>query len=362
MPKIVCHAGTGPNDIWSYCPSFSAAILFTVLFGITTCAHILQAIIYRKPFAMVLIMGALWETGGYVARIYSIENQLSSGIYTAQLLLILLAPLWINAYIYMLLGRMIHFFLPKGRDRVFKIRARAITRMFVAFDITAFLIQAVGGTMTGPGASASVQKTGLNVYTSGVGVQLFFLVVFVSLAIGFQRKVKYLKQRSASTGSGFYLADTEAQYQPVLAPSPDPARSPSPMPEDSTPDLDLTTPLLRVLYVTLALIIVRNIYRLVEFGMGANSPTVTHEWFAYVFDGVPMFFALLVLNVFYPGRFLQGERSDFSQEDKERKQEKRARKEKKKEDKRERKEMKRMVKMAKKDGKNGGGAVYEALK
>ncbi|OAP59237.1 hypothetical protein AYL99_06535 [Fonsecaea erecta] len=374
MPKIVCHAGTGPNDIWSYCPSLGAAILFTVLFGITTCAHIVQAIIYRKPFATVLIMGALWETGGYVARIYSIENQLQSGIYTAQLLLILLAPLWINAYIYMLLGRMIHFFLPKGEDRVFKIRARAITRMFVAFDITAFLIQAVGGTMTGPGASASVQKTGLNIYTGGVGVQLFFLVIFVSLAIGFQRKVQFLRQRRSPSRAGLYFADIETQYQPAPAssPSPDPSRRSSfqmqslyPTPEHpfttttvTSPNLDLATPLLRLLYITLALIIVRNIYRLVEFGMGANSPTVTHEWFAYVFDGVPMFFALLWLNVFYPGRFLQGERSDFSQEDRERKLEKKSRKQQKKDDKRERKEMKRMAK----DGMGAEGGAYEALK
>ncbi|KIX99985.1 uncharacterized protein Z520_04623 [Fonsecaea multimorphosa CBS 102226] len=360
MGNVVCHAGTGPNDIWSYCPSLGAAILFTALFGITTCTHIVQAIVYRKPFAAVLIMGGLWETGGYVARIASIENQRSSGIYTAQLLLILLAPLWINAYIYMLLGRMIHFFLPKNEDRVFKVRARAITRMFVAFDITAFLIQAVGGTMTGPGASASVQKTGLNIYTAGVGVQLFFLAVFVSLAIGFQRKVKQLKKEehhSSTMNSGFYLADIETQYQHAHThvPSPSQTRSSSPTPENNAttlPNLDLATPLLRVLYITLALIIIRNIYRLVEFGMGANSPTVTHEWFAYVFDGVPMFFALVVLNVFYPGKYLQGERSDFSQEDKERKQ-------KKKEDRKERKEMKRMAK----GGRSGkGGAAYEALK
>ncbi|KIW84060.1 hypothetical protein Z517_03306 [Fonsecaea pedrosoi CBS 271.37] len=369
MPKIVCHAGTGPDDNWGYCPSFAAAILFTVLFGITTCAHIVQAVVYRKPFAMVLIMGALWETGGYVARVSSIENQLSSGIYTAQLLLILLAPLWINAYIYMLLGRMIHFFLPEGNDRVFRVRARAITRMFVAFDITAFLIQATGGTMTGPGVSASVQQTGLNIYTSGVGVQLFFLVIFVALAIRFQRKVKHLRQdrrRLVSSRPASYTTDTEAQYQSVLL-RPLPLRTDSPSPTTTPddveiPDLDLAMPLLRLLYITLALIILRNIYRLVEFGTGINSPTVTHEWFAYVFDGVPMFFALLVLNVFNPGKFLQGSRSDFSEEDKARKREKRAKKERKKDDKRAEKEMKRMAKVAKKDAKNGGGgAAYEAL-
>jgi hypothetical protein len=338
MPHIVCHAGTGPNDIWSYCPSFGAAVLFTALFGITTSLHVVQAFIYRKPFAAVLIMGALWETGGYVARFISIENQLQSGVFTAQLLLILLAPLWINAYIYMLLGRMIHFFLES--DRVFKVRARAITTMFVCFDVTAFLVQATGGTMTGPGASAQTQQTGLHVYTAGVGVQLFFLVVFVSLAVGFQQKLK--KQANS-------LPDEETQYS-----TSHPTRSsllgmdsPSPSASSMVPDPQLAVPLLRLLYGVMALIIVRNVYRLVEFATGSNSPTITHEWYAYVFDAVPMFIALAILNVFNPGKYLQGPRSDFTAEDKERKQAKKDKKAAKKQEKRENKEMKKMAKAGK---------------
>ncbi|KAJ9610264.1 hypothetical protein H2200_005041 [Cladophialophora chaetospira] len=347
MGKIVCFAGNGPEYIWAYCPSFAAAMIFVVLFGLTSCAHIFQAIMYRKPFAMVLIMGALWETGGYVARIISIENQHQSGVYTVQLLLILLAPLWINAYIYMLLGRMIHFFLPKGEDKVYKIRARSITRMFVLFDITAFIVQAAGGTMTGPGSSAKVQKTGLNIYTGGVGIQLFFLVIFVSLAVGLQRKINALKRSFAKSG---YI-DEESRYEPMTLPGQSEFRVDSPSPELAG-DLKLTVPLLRLVYVTLGLIILRNIYRLVEFGIGMNSPTVTHEWYSYVFDAVPMFFALIILNVFYPGKYLKGERADFSVEDKERKLMKKEVKQQKKEDKLERK-------AAKKEKK--GNAKYEVL-
>lgn len=348
MPNIVCHASSNPDALWEYCPSLPAAVLFTVLFGLTTCTHVVQASIYRKPFAAVLIMGGLWETGGYVARIFAIENQLSSGVYTAQMLLILLAPLWINAYIYMLLGRMVHFFLEPDRDRVFKIRARLITRMFVLFDITAFLIQAVGGTMTGPDVSPSVQQTGLNIYTAGVGVQLFFLVIFTVLAIRFQRKVS--RRQSLSTKAT--NEDPNPESQEDLPP-----QSNARFHVDSVmsmPDPSLAIPLLRLLYVTMALIILRNIYRLVEFGTGENSPPIKHEWYSYVFDAVPMFSALLVLNIFNPGKMLQGPRSDFSRENRERKRLKKEKKAAKKAEKRERKELK------KKEG--SGGVDIEALK
>lgn len=355
MPHITCHAGTGPNDIWSYCPSIAAAILFTVLFGATSLAHVVQAILYRKPFACVLIMGALWETGGYIFRITSIYNQLSSGLFTGQLLLILLAPLWINAYIYMLLGRMIHFFLES--DRVFRVKARLITRMFVCFDIVAFLIQATGGTMTGPGASASTQKIGLDVYTGGVGVQLGFLVIFVSLAIGFQQK---LKKQTQAHGGGRRLDDLEDNTSAPLtatrmtSPSGSPSLSPSPLP--TVPDPRLAGPLLRTLYIVMTLIIIRNLYRLVEFAMGSNSPTVTHEWYAYVFDAVPMFFALVILNVWNPGKILQGPGADFSQQDKERKQAKKDTKVAKKQEKREKKEMKKMAKLG-----LSNGSTYQSV-
>ncbi|KAK5285125.1 hypothetical protein LTR55_011507 [Exophiala xenobiotica] len=332
MVSIQCHAGTGSDDIWEYCPSFAAAILFAVLFGITSSAHVIQAFIYRKPFAAVLIMGALWEFGGYVARILSIKSELSSGVFTAQLLLILLAPLWINAYVYMLLGRMIHIFLKS--DRVYGIKARLITRIFVIFDIVAFLIQATGGMLTGPGVSVKLQKIGLNVYTGGVGAQLLFLAIFVALAVGFQRRLNKQQRTAyhATCPDQITVCHSSPYGSATLAlesqdPSPAASRtslefhSPEPTPDDS-----LAKPVIRTMYAVLFLIIARNVYRLAEFASGAHSPTVTHEWYAYIFDAVPMFVALVVLNIFYPRKALQGPRCDFSEQDNQRKQSKKDRK------------------------------------
>ena len=101
MPNFKCYPITNPNSQWNYCPSFGAAILFSCLFGITTIIHLIQAIVHKKSFAWVIIMAAAWETAGYIFRILSVESQLNSTDATAQQLLILLAPLWINAFAYM---------------------------------------------------------------------------------------------------------------------------------------------------------------------------------------------------------------------------------------------------------------------
>jgi hypothetical protein len=225
--------------------------------------------------------------------------------------------------------------------------------MFVWFDITAFIVQAAGGTMTSPGNSVATQNNGLHIYTGGVGLQLFFLVIFVSLAIGFQRRLKTLRLTSVATEN--IPLDEEANppsYTKAGGQWTSYFRSPSPDRNTaSTPPLRNATLLLRIIYITLALLIFRNIYRLAEFGTGINSPTVKHEWFAYVFDAVPMFAVLVILNVFNPGRYLWGERSSFKGENREIKEAKKQKKLDKKNEKVARKEEKRELMLARKEGR-----------
>lgn len=329
MPDIKCYPQSNPDVIWDYCPSFAAAILWIVLFGLTTTVHLIQAFQHRKSFAWVLVMGGLWEVGGYVARTLSTMHQLSSGIYIAQFLLILLAPLWINAFIYMVLGRMIHLFL--GNDRVFGIRARKITLIFVLFDITAFIVQCAGGSMMSGKQTQSTLHIGLGIYCGGIGLQLLAILIFIAISIRFRKQV----QRQALP----------------------PAYSLEEPDKESCLDTDSTPPqwnkpgsrLLYALWVALGCIIFRNIYRLIEYTLGFNSYIVRHEWIAYVFDAVPMLSAMVTLNICHPGRVLQGPRSGFSAENQAIKLVKRAAKQTKKDVIAESKQAKKDAKAARKE-------------
>lgn len=88
-----------------------------------------------------------------------------------------------NAFDYMLLGRMIYYYLPSRS--IFGIRATSLTKIFVLFDITAFIVQAVGGTMAsnGPSESQSSIDLGLHIYMGGIGFQQLALLVFSSMAV-----------------------------------------------------------------------------------------------------------------------------------------------------------------------------------
>jgi hypothetical protein len=74
---------------WEFCPSTPAAILFTVLFALTTSAHLGQAIFYRKPYCWVIVGSGFIQTLNYVFRIVSIKIPDNLGLYTAWFVLIL---------------------------------------------------------------------------------------------------------------------------------------------------------------------------------------------------------------------------------------------------------------------------------
>lgn len=59
-----------------------------------------------------------------------------------------------------------------------------------------------------------------------------------------------------------------------------------------------------VLYVANILIMIRSIFRTVEYAMGNNGYLLRHEVFLYVFDGLLMFAVMLLFNFIHPSELL----------------------------------------------------------
>ncbi|DAA73431.1 TPA_exp: putative RTA1 domain protein [Trichophyton benhamiae CBS 112371] len=260
---------------WQYCPTFVPAVLFAVLFFLTTGSHIIQAFTFKKTFSWVIIVGGAWEAIAYGLRAAGAKNIYQKGFGLPHHILIALAPLWINAYVYMVLGRMVHFFLPD--KRCFGISARRLTVIFVCLDIFAFLTQGASTSLLNSDSASSI-KIGINLYMGGIGLQELFILIFIGLAVRFQYKMAIVEQTEHSNG---------------------PWR-----------------PLLYTVYATLVLITIRIIYRLVEYSGGLHSAIATNEAAFYILDATPMFLALFALNIFHPGRFLVGPGSEFEKKPK----------------------------------------------
>ncbi|KAI1654908.1 RTA1 like protein-domain-containing protein [Daldinia decipiens] len=265
------------NALWSYYPSFSAAMVFAIISGLLTLAHLYQAIAHRKKFCWVIVMASFWETMAYLFRTVSTRYQQSSGIYLVFQIFILLSPLWVNAFDYMVLGRMIYYFVPSRQ--IFNIPAQAIAAGFVTFDFVAFVIQLVGGSMAGPTAPLEDQLKAIRIYMGGIGLQQFFIFIFVAFAVGFQLEMRNVKTPEATTTG-------KLSWRPLLF----------------------------TLYATLTCITIRIVFRLVEFSSGStgvSNPLVTNETYFYVLEAAPMMLAILGFNIIHPGKVLVGSQSEM---------------------------------------------------
>lgn len=54
------------------------------------------------------------------------------------------------------------------------------------------------------------------------------------------------------------------------------------------------------MYFVSVLIVIRNIYRVIEFLQGINGYLMSHEVFLYIFDSVLMLFVMITMNVIHP--------------------------------------------------------------
>lgn len=68
--------------------------------------------------------------------------------------------------------------------------------------------------------------------------------------------------------------------------------------------------LLYACYVVSGLILVRSIYRLIEFAQGNDGYLIDHEVFLYVFDAVMMVIVMVIMNSFHPSAILQSDGSE----------------------------------------------------
>ncbi|KAL9128335.1 MAG: hypothetical protein Q9217_002964 [Psora testacea] len=175
-----------------------------------------------------------------------------------QTLLLLLAPLLFAATIYMELGRIIG---AVDGEKQCLIKLRWLTKLFVAGDVLSFLVQGSGGGIMSQGNNL---KLGSNVTIAGLVLQLLFFGLFVLVAVAFDRQIH--KHPTALSQSR-----TLPWHKHLIT-----------------------------LYIASALIMIRNVVRLVEYVQGNDGYVMGHEVFLYIFDGLLMLAVMISFNFNHP--------------------------------------------------------------
>ncbi|KAK2796767.1 hypothetical protein FQN50_009448 [Emmonsiellopsis sp. PD_5] len=267
-------------SIYFYPPSLAASILFTALYALPTFFLLYTTLlaprranpIYRHArFFIPLCIGSVFEVAGYTVRILSIKKPANIPLYAVHSSLVVIAPVFICASLYLLVGRLVRAGLSsddeKRRDqRIFGISSAWLPRIFVVSDILSFLTQASGSGIAAMGNFRGSQKEiGTNVLIGGLALQMVTFSVFLGIVGRFEYRAKQV-------GAGVVV---EGVRKVLIG-----------------------------IYVAGFFILVRCIYRFIEFVLGFDGYPFMHEWPLYVLEACPMLFALSVLGWYHPGRWL----------------------------------------------------------
>ncbi|KAK1147603.1 hypothetical protein N8T08_000945 [Aspergillus melleus] len=253
--------------VWQYVPSLPAAIIFLILFLATTAFHFWKIFRTRVRFTIPFALGGIFEIIGYAARIHCHDNTGALVPYCIQAVFVLLAPALFAASVYMILGRIIR---AVRAEHLSIIRVGWLTKTFVVCDVLTFLIQASGSGMM---VNDGLTNLGQNIVIAGLVLQVLCFGLFMVTALIFQRRLDRTQTPEA--------ANHGIPWRQHL----------------------------NSLYAISTLIMVRSIFRVIEYALGNDGYLLSNEWPLYIFDSVPMFFAMVILAYSYPDElrpFLQG--------------------------------------------------------
>ncbi|KAI0879838.1 RTA1 like protein-domain-containing protein [Annulohypoxylon maeteangense] len=261
------------DSIWFYAPDKGAPIFFAVAFTASGSVHFWQAMNYKSwRLTGLYFLCSLLFVAGFIARILGAFDYTKLIYYVVSSCLIYAAPPLYELCNYYVLGRVLYF-VPYHSP----IHPGRVLTTFAA-------ISTVIETLSGIGAAyqsirtlpVDLQQTGQTLLKVALIMQLVVVCLFLALAVTFHMRclrngINHVKINQA----------------------------------------------LLTLYISSAIIMIRCIYRTVEFfdissvsfsspevDLSTLSPIIRYEWFFYVFEALLMLCNSILLNIRHPRRWL----------------------------------------------------------
>jgi magnesium-transporting ATPase (P-type) len=132
----------------------------------------------------------------------------------------------------------------------------------------------LGGGIMASGTISAMQ-TGETVTIVGLAIQLLFFSVFIITSTIFHLRIRS-KPTSVSLETPGMADWKTTSWETIML----------------------------TLYAASILILVRSIFRVIEYAQGNAGYLISHEVFMYVFDSMLMFFTMIVMAVYHPSKLL----------------------------------------------------------
>lgn len=245
-----------PFNPFGYLPNRDLAIASTAVYGAVTILLTLISIYYRTWYFLVMTIAGASEVVGYAYRWTLTTNPDQRTPYIIMYCCIVLAPVALALADYLLVGRLIRIV---GRQYSI-VNPKFVEFGFIVSDLLSIGVQSSGAGLITSGNLKNM-TLGSNILIGGLGINLvsfcFFGVVTLHLHWSIYRR------KPDFTGRERWIT------------------------------------MFYALYLSMILLIIRSIYRIVEFAMGFRGYLAIHETYFYVFECILIIFAFAL---FLPDR------------------------------------------------------------
>ncbi|KAJ7228483.1 RTA1-like protein [Mycena pura] len=261
------------NDPYNPLRYIASNVLTAVAFTLIMVVALAQTWMVRKwgaKFMLSMVIGCYTFAFGIGTRFGLHTHPESKGIYIVEYLFVVLSPCAFIASEYVLLGRLARYL---KCDKHLMVSSRRITVTFISSDITTFLVQAAGGSVSISSNTLSVGLTGSHIFLAGLVMQLTSFLVFTTIFFVFIHRVR---TREPAT----WAMDSAKSWQQ-----------------------DWRTLAAAMTFSFLG-ILIRSGYRVAELSQGYMGHLATTEPFFYALDTLPLFIAIATYVFFWPGRFI----------------------------------------------------------
>ncbi|KAF7308131.1 hypothetical protein HMN09_00660600 [Mycena chlorophos] len=301
IPLLVRAASDGNNSTssestsgsqYGYTPSEHIAIIFLVLFGLSTALHAAQAVYFRLWWLLpTAVLCGLGELIGWSGRLWSSQSPLLGTPFEMQISSIIIAPTPLLAASFIIFARVIR----RMGSEYAVLPGRWYGLFFVPCDLIALVIQGVGGGIASAATTVDGANKGAKIMLGGIGFQFVVIVIFIALLADFVIRYRLGKPwRQSALEKSTIVSESESAT--TIAPS-------TPTSGSQRTHTRLTF-ILAALAFSSTTLFIRSVYRLIELNGGWTGRIIRTQVYFAVLDGGMVTLAMWTWNVVHPGVFL----------------------------------------------------------
>ncbi|CAF3454586.1 unnamed protein product [Fusarium graminearum] len=260
------------GSYWFYAPNKRAAIFFCIAFCSAGCFHTWQCIRYKCWKLTPLFPSCcLLFTIGFILRAYGAFHYDDLDVFIASVCITYAAPPLLELQNYRIIGRILYYVPYNSPIHP--------GRVLTTFGFVSAIVEALNGWGASYSANQSLSngeiEAGHALIKTSLLLQIVVAVLLITLAIMFHRRCIAIGLKNERLACPLWT-----------------------------------------LYISMALILSRTIYRIVEyfsiaelrygaeFDPATVSPVVRYEWYFYVFEATVMLINLIMFNIYHPRRYL----------------------------------------------------------